>query len=83
MYDIEERFDTGTLLVRKIKHGPRCGDLFVVVQQKNNGYRMLSIRKNGHMTVTFVRNEIAHTMYDFIGFTHNIDELVELSGDLQ
>lgn len=78
----EERYDIGNLLVRKIKRGPRCGYLFIVVEQMVHGYRLLSIRKNGHMTVTYVRNEIAHNLYTFIGFTFAINELLDIAKDL-
>ena len=71
------KYNVGTLLRRRIKHGNRCGDLFVVVEVPENGiwYGLLSLRKDGHATISRVSVHTIDGLYKSVGHVPWIEDL--------
>ena len=75
------KYELGTLLKRRLKHGNRCGDLFVVVEVPTNGiwYGLLSLRKDGHATISRVNEHTINGVYETIGHVAWIEDLFYLA----
>lgn len=77
-------YDVGNIFVRRKKSSILGGDMYVVTERCHNGYfyKMLSIRKNGHITLATISVEDLEKLYIFCGHTFYIDELVDLAKDM-
>lgn len=76
-------YDLGAMLVRRKKHGYRCGDLFIIVGHGlGSNYRVLSIHKDGKINVSLIRESTLDEMYVVMGFTHSINDLIDIVKDM-
>ena len=78
-------YDVGNIFVRRKKNTFKCGDMFVITERICDGhwYKTLSIRANGHITLTTISVKDLEKLYIFCGHTFNITELVDLAKDFK
>ena len=71
------KYTVGTLLRRRLKHGTKCGDLFVIVEvpKSGNWLGVLSLRKDGHATISHVNISTLDGVYKTVGHVPWIEDL--------
>lgn len=77
----ENKYTIGTILVPRLKRVPRYGDFIIIVEPgvNENYYRVLSVRKDGHISlVPRCKTINLDNLYVFHGYTVAVQGFIDL-----